>query len=84
MSRKSNSKTRSGLIIKEPKTRQFGENWRNFMKAVFAPVIKEAIDPQKDRAALTEGLLDRFAAKVSRFPRETRHFVAVAVLEKVS
>jgi hypothetical protein len=64
--------------------RKFGESWRNFMKAVFAPVIQEAIDPQKDRQALTEELLDRFAAKVSRSPRETRHFVAVAVLEKIS
>lgn len=64
--------------------KMFGANWRNFLKAVFAPVIQEAIDPRKDREALTEGLLDRFADKVSGSPRETRHYVAVAVLEKVS
>ncbi len=64
--------------------RQFGENWRNFMKAVFAPVIKEAIDPLKDRSVLTESLLDRFAEKVSCSPRERRHFVVVTASEKVS
>jgi SAM dependent carboxyl methyltransferase len=63
---------------------QFGRNWRNFMKAVFAPVIQGAIDPRNDREARTEELLDRFAEKVSSAPRETRHYVVVAVLEKVS
>lgn len=63
---------------------KFGENWKNFMKAVFAPVLQEAMDPQKDRQATTEQLLRRFAEKVSDSPRETQHFVAVAVLEKVA
>ncbi|MGJ0508632.1 MAG: SAM-dependent methyltransferase [Methylocystis sp.] len=62
--------------------KQFGLGWKNFMKAVFAPVIKAAIDPRKDAASLCDELLDRFAERVSLSPRDTQHYVAVAVVRK--
>lgn len=60
---------------------QFGVNWKNFMKAVFAPVIKSAFDPDKADALFDE-LLDRFAIKISQTPRVTPHYVAIAVVQK--
>ena len=64
-------------------TRQFGQNWKNFMKAVFAPVIRSQLDQAKDTSKLVEDIFDRFATAVSADPRETEHFVGVAMLKKV-
>lgn len=64
--------------------KQFGENWKNFMKAVFAPVIRSQIDPKKDTSALVEDMFDRFAATIAANPRETEHFVGIAIVKKIS
>lgn len=69
------------LITKD--TKQFGQNWKNFMKAVFAPVIRSQLEPEKDTSILVEEIFDRFAVAVSAHPRETEHFVGVAILRKV-
>ena len=63
---------------------QFGQDWKNMMKAVFAPVVKGAIDPEKDAAALVDDLFERFARRMAEAPREIEHYVGVAVLQKIA
>lgn len=69
------------LVTKD--TKQFGQNWKNFMKAVFAPVIRLQLDPAKDGSMRVEDIFDRFAAAISADPRETEHYVGIAILKKV-
>lgn len=63
--------------------RKFGQNWRNFMKAVFAPVIRTQIDPSKNVTTLVDEIFDRFADAVSSDPKETEHYVGIAILRKI-
>ena len=63
--------------------KKFGEHWKNMMKAVSAPVIKGAIDAEKDTSVLVENLFDRFAHRISQSPRKTEHFVGVVILRKI-
>jgi SAM dependent carboxyl methyltransferase len=63
--------------------KQFGQNWKNFMKAVFSPVLRSQLDPSKDTSMLVENIFERFAMAVSSDPRETEHFVGIAILKKL-
>lgn len=62
---------------------QLGENWKNFMKAVFEPVIRTQIDPSRNVIAIVDEIFERFAAKVAATPRETEHYVGIAIVEKI-
>ncbi len=62
---------------------QFGENWKNFMKAVFAPVVRTQLDPSGDTSARVDEMFERFAAEVAVSPRETQHYVGLAIVEKI-
>jgi len=53
------------------------------MKAVFAPVIQSQLDPARDVTALVDEIFERFAAGVVASPRETEHYVDVALVEKI-
>lgn len=63
--------------------KQFGQNWKNFAKAVFAPVFKTQLDPSKDGSKIVDEIFERFARAVADSPRETEHFVGIAIVEKV-
>jgi len=62
---------------------QLGENWKNFMKAVFAPAIATQLDPSQDAAARVDEIFDRFAVAIASSPRETQHYVGFAIVEKI-
>ena len=62
---------------------QFGQNWKNFFKAVFAPAMKSQLGNTEETAALVDEMFERFGLAMSASPRETEHFVGIAVVEKV-
>lgn len=62
---------------------QFGENWKNFMKAVFAPVLRTQLDPSGDTSARVDEIFERFAVAVAVAPRETEHYVGLAIVSKI-
>jgi len=70
-------------FLKSRNAGQLGENWKNFMKAVFAPVLRTQLDPFRDTSALVDEIFERFAAGVAASPRETEHYVGVALVEKI-
>jgi hypothetical protein len=63
---------------------QLGENWKNFMKAVFAPVIRTQLDPSSHASGRVDEIFERFAVAVAASPRETEHYVGVAIVEKIA
>ena len=63
---------------------QLGENWKNFMKAVFAPVIQTQLDPSPQTTARVDDIFERFAVAIASSPRETEHYVGIAIVEKIA
>ena len=51
--------------------------------AVFAPVLQTQLDPSKEPAARVDEIFTRFAAVVASSPRETEHYVGIAIVEKI-
>lgn len=54
----------------------------NMMRAAFRPTIINAIDPNRDRAAVVDDLFARFAARIAEAPRRHEHYFAAVVLSK--
>lgn len=72
------------LIYSETKDPiEYGNNWLNFFKAVFAPVMKSQLGGTEDKAALVDEMFKRFGTAMSDQPRKTEHFVGLAVVEKI-
>jgi hypothetical protein len=69
--------------LKTTNAGELGENWKNFMRAVFAPVLQTQLDPSKEPAARVDEIFTRFAAVVASSPRETEHYVGIAIVEKI-
>jgi hypothetical protein len=62
--------------------KHLGRCWANMMRAVFRPTIINAIDPDRDGAAVVDDLFARFAARIAEAPRRHEHYFAAVVLSK--
>lgn len=71
-------------FLKTQNAAQLGENWKNFMKAVFEPVIRTQINPSRNVIAVVDEIFERFAARVAATPRETEHYVGIAIIQKLA
>ena len=70
-------------FLKTQNAGQLGENWKNFMKAVFQPVIRTQLDPSRNTSELVDQIFERFVTVVAATPRETEHYVGIAIVEKI-
>jgi hypothetical protein len=61
---------------------RLGQTWANMMRAVFAPTIEGALDPDRNKSQVLDELFARFAARVAANPKQHDHQIAVVVLGK--